>query len=127
MQPKTKILLVDDCTELLTALKGFLEIKTYEVCTVGSYKLLQEAMEHFVPDIIVLDIHLGGKLDGRDICRLLKSSHVTAHIPILLMSGYTDLLQNYKECLADAILEKPFNLWTLQSKIDCLINEQVEC
>ncbi|GAC1593024.1 MAG: hypothetical protein NVS3B19_14940 [Ginsengibacter sp.] len=112
MLPKTKILLVDDCHELLSALSTFLEAKSYEVCAVISNELLQSAFSYFIPDVLILDIHLGGGLDGREICQIIKSNETTKHIPILLMSGYSEKLIDYQECNADAVIEKPFNLLT---------------
>jgi DNA-binding response OmpR family regulator len=59
--------------------------------------------------------------DGREVCRTIKSAEETQNIPIILMSADYKALENYADCLADAILEKPFHLCELVSKVESLI------
>ena len=42
------------------------------------------------------------------ICKEIKQNELTKHIPIILISGSPELLTNYEECGAAAIIEKPF-------------------
>ena len=118
MDYKIKILILDDSRDLLEALKMFLEDKLYIVCTVYTAKQLTEALFVFKPDLIIIDIYLNGKAEGRDICRIIKSDIETKHIPIILMSASKKALENYEECQADTIIEKPFNLMELVQQIE---------
>lgn len=49
-----------------------------------------EQVAHFKPDIILLDI-LMPEPNGFDICKKLKANPATAQIPILFLSGLTDI------------------------------------
>ena len=73
------------------------------------------------PDLIIMDIMLGAQ-DGRNVCKQLKSQHETKHIPIIIMSASPGKLNGHKEHLADDILEKPFALSDLLSKMNKLLN-----
>ncbi len=121
MNQPTKILIVDDSQDLLEALKIFLEHKLYEVCAVISKESLENELKNFKPDIIILDIYIKGMGDGREVCRTIKSAEETQKIPIILMSADYKALENYVDCLADAILEKPFHLSELVLKVESLI------
>jgi DNA-binding response OmpR family regulator len=63
---------------------------------------------HIKPDLVILDIFIAGA-DGRVICKDLKKSKTTAHIPVILFSA-TKLLEDYtKDSNAQGNIKKPFN------------------
>lgn len=117
MNTKIKILILDDSPDLLDALRIFLEYESCEVYTVGSKELLKTELKRRKPDIIILDVYIHGHADGRAICKIIKSDIETRHIPVLLMSVNKRGLERFEECQADAIIEKPFDLWNLLQKI----------
>jgi CheY-like chemotaxis protein len=57
----------------------------------------------------------------KDVAIQLKSHSKTRSIPILLMTGYTLRGSNGK-VPADDTIEKPFNLFLLEKKIENLMN-----
>ncbi|MDQ6756252.1 MAG: response regulator [Bacteroidota bacterium] len=119
MKNKTQILILDDSKDLLEALNMFLE-KDYTITTTTSKNGLYKKLEFFKPDIIILDVFLDGQPEGREICKQLKSDVEISSIPVLLMSANPAGLLNFEECKADAILEKPFNLFKLSAIITSL-------
>jgi DNA-binding response OmpR family regulator len=63
---------------------------------------------HIKPDLVILDIFIAGA-DGRVICKDLKKSKTTAHIPVILFSA-TKRLEDYtKDRNAQGYIKKPFN------------------
>lgn len=56
-----------------------------------------------LPDVVVSDIRMPG-IEGHELASTLKSDPVTAHIPVLLISGHGHA---DKSC-CDAFLAKPF-------------------
>ena len=78
----------------------------------------------FKPDLILLDVILNGE-NGRDICEKIRANKTKIRIPIILISANPDWLENCKECGADDILEKPFDIKNLTLKIDHLLLENV--
>lgn len=65
--------------------------------------------EKFMPDLLLLDISLGGKT-GPTIVKEIKKKPKTAHIPILLVSANSDIKDIAKEAGADGFLAKPFDI-----------------
>ena len=102
-----KILVVDDDTDILTVVEILLKMNNFSVQTISKWEEIPNSITNFSPDLILLDVALGGA-DGRDICKGLKKSNETQHIPVILFSAHYNLVNNIKDCLADGLITKPF-------------------
>lgn len=122
MKPHSKILILDDCSDLLAALVMFLETHRFDVCTATTDELFKTELKRFKPDIIILDVYIKGYANGRDICKAIKAAEESKHIPVMLMSASIKALKNFEECHADAIIDKPFDLAHLLQKIRSLVS-----
>ena len=67
---------------------------------------LEETIQTFNPDLLVLDISLDGA-DGWDLCKKLKFSF-GRNIRVVLFSANRDASVHYKEYQADVFISKPF-------------------
>ncbi len=117
---KKKILIADDDPAILEVLTIFLEDVGYEVDTTYDGHTLQ-AFEHGYPDVLLLDIWMSG-VNGRDLCRILKSQEETRNIPILLISANRDMERIARDAGADDFIAKPFDLDKLLRKIERLLS-----
>jgi DNA-binding response OmpR family regulator len=81
-----RILVVDDDKDILEVLKYILEDSGYVVETLSDGHFLFDKIKDYVPDLILLDIMLG-TMDGRELCKLLKSATETHDIPVILVSA----------------------------------------
>jgi CheY-like chemotaxis protein len=61
------------------------------------------------PDLITLDLALP-EVNGFHILQSLRDDDSTRHIPIIVLSTYTDRLCRSHRGLADRIIDKPFDL-----------------
>jgi len=113
-----KIIIVDDYTDLQDFFKSLLEMNGFEVKSAGSLSELNALLSSFIPDLILLDVMLGPD-SGREICRELKKKHKQIHI--ILISANPKSLDEYKECGADDIIEKPFTITVVLDKIKSLL------
>src|SRR3954447_21405542 len=83
------VLIVDDVPDNLSVLHDALDESGYTVLVAtGGEAALQRAAQA-VPDIVLLDAMMPG-MDGFEVARRLKASPVTAHIPIIFMTGLTE-------------------------------------
>ena len=111
-----KILILDDADDLLDLLTVFLTTNGFKVRTASSKRELDHILPVIMPDLILIDVRLGG-YDGREICNEIKKNASTTHIPVILLSASPELLKDYEKCGATATIEKPFSLGILLLKI----------
>jgi len=112
-----KLLIVDDSTDLLSALKMFLEKKGFTVNTTSDHRRLKDHIRQLNPDLLLMDIFLSGQ-DGRVLCRKLREDKNTQPLCIMLFSASPEALKNYKNYGADGCIQKPFNLKDLIDQIE---------
>lgn len=77
------------------------------------------------PDLIVSDIIMP-HMDGFELCRKIKSTYETSHIPVILLtalSGKPDQLHGL-DLDADNYLVKPFDMSLLASRIGSIIRNR---
>jgi two-component system, NtrC family, sensor kinase len=86
---KPKILVVDDMTENLIALKNVLQEEYDIVTTTKGETALQMAAKSPHPELILLDIKMP-LMDGYDVIRELKENPATAEIPVIFVTALTD-------------------------------------
>lgn len=108
-------MIADDDPAIVEALVLMLEDAGYETEKTVDGKAVQDIKEHF-PDLILLDIWMSG-MDGRDICKYLKSQDNTKHIPIIMISANKDAEDIAKKAGADGFVAKPFEMEDLLSEI----------
>ncbi|MHB8906701.1 MAG: sigma-54-dependent transcriptional regulator [Melioribacteraceae bacterium] len=83
-----KILIVDDDDLVSASLKKVLIKIGYEVSTCLNAGEVEQFIEQFQPDIILLDIYLTTH-NGIDVLRSLKKKH--SSIPVIMITGYADV------------------------------------
>ena len=119
---KGRILVVDDEIYIVHILDFSLGMEGYEVLTAldGEQALEKARAEH--PDLIVLDIMMP-KLDGYEICKMLKSEEGTKNIPVILLSAKgrnVDQKVGF-EVGADDYITKPFSPRKLVERINAIL------
>lgn len=112
-----KLLIIDDNSELLFAMQRLLSFYDFSVRTVQDHKTLSHEIESYKPDIILIDVLLSGE-DGRQICRSLRADRRNEEVTLILFSASPKHLENFRECKADGVIEKPFGINDLLDKID---------
>lgn len=115
-----KLLIVDDNADLLFAMQRLLSFYDFSVRTVQDHTYLLKEIASFKPDIIIIDVLLSGE-DGREICKALRKDPRYQEITLILFSASPKHLENFDECKADGIIEKPFGITDLLSKIEAAV------
>jgi DNA-binding response OmpR family regulator len=121
LQPKIKILLVEDDPVLGFVVKDFLQKQDYEVihCTDGDVAWHQFMKNIF--DVCLLDILLPGKKDGIELANNIRKKN--EHIPIIMLSSKAmdnDKIAGF-ETGADDYITKPYNLQDLLLRIQVFL------
>lgn len=118
-----KVLIVDDDPDILTLMNMTLTMHGYKVEAIAKWELIDSSIAGFSPDLILLDVSLGGA-DGREICKRIKTTDKTRHIPVILFSANVEMEKSMNDCLAQAFISKPYNLQELLSTISANIKKR---
>lgn len=113
----TRVLVVEDERIVALDLKVRLSSLGYAVAgTVPSGEQALRAAREQLPDIVLMDIHLEGALDGVEAARTL---HDTLHIPVIFLTAYSDdsTLQRVEKTLPFGFLVKPVGERALHASI----------
>ena len=125
--PRDKmILLVDDEENLLKVVRDFLVFKGYQVISAVDGEEALRRVRSTNPDLIILDILLP-KMNGFDVCRLLKIDEASRRIPVVMLTSKgepADISTGY-ELGADIYFVKPVNLESLLVTIEKLLVKTV--
>jgi len=117
-----RILLVDDEKDVIWPITYSLRGEGYEVLTAcdGAQALASARRHRF--DLIILDIVMPG-MDGFRVCRELRESHISGAVPILFMTGRSDVDDRVRglDEGGDDYLVKPFAMKELQARVRALL------
>ncbi|MEA5153723.1 response regulator transcription factor [Raineyella sp.] len=113
-----KILIADDDTQLLRALRITLKVKGYRIITAANGAQAIEAAIDQRPDIILLDLGMP-ELDGVEVIRAVRG---WSEAPILVISGRTGAADKVEalDVGADDYVTKPFSIDELLARIRAL-------
>lgn len=119
-----RILIVEDNDDLLKFMKYTLSDE-FEVITANDGIPGWEAVQNHLPDIIISDVMMPD-MDGFELCRLIKSTYETSHIPVVLLTALTGRAEQLHGLGlgADDYLTKPFDLTILKQKIKTIIQNR---
>ncbi len=120
---KKKILVVEDEPDIADGLKARLEVAGYKVLIENNGQSAIETARSKKPDLVVLDLMIP-KIDGYDVCRILKREDRTKKIPVLVLTALQmvgDVNKAFEVGAADYIA-KPFTNDKLLDKIEKLLS-----
>jgi DNA-binding response OmpR family regulator len=122
---KKKILIIDDESDLVEMISIRLEVNNYQVIAASDGQEGLDKARTEKPDLIILDLMLP-KLDGCQVCRMLKFDEKYKQIPIIIFTARaqeTDVRLG-KEAGADAYITKPFEPDILLFKVRELLEKK---
>lgn len=103
------VMVLDDDAVSRKVLAAALERAGCTVSAVGEAEAAFAMLKETRPDVVVLDIVLGGTLDGFDFCRAMRSNPQYAGIPAIFVTGHTEAQYRDRAAsvLASAYFDKP--------------------
>jgi len=115
----TKILIVEDDSNLLETLRYNLQKESYEVLTVSDGLKALETARAEIPDLIILDLMLPG-MNGLEVCRILR---LEMTVPVLMLTAKVEEIDKIigLEIGADDYMTKPFSMRELLARVHALL------
>ncbi len=122
---RNRILIVEDDKDIRELMEYNLGKDGFDVNGVESGEEALEAVSREVPELVVLDLMLPG-IDGFEVCRQLKGSEGTSHIPIVVVSAKgeeSDIVAGL-ELGADDYITKPFSPKVLVARVRAVLRRR---
>jgi two-component system cell cycle response regulator len=115
------VLVVDDIAANVKLLEARLSAEYFEVATARSGAEALAQAERRPPDIVILDVMMPG-MDGFEVCRRLKASTRTAHVPVIIVTALDQIADRVRglEAGADDFLTKPISDVALIARVKSL-------
>jgi CheY-like chemotaxis protein len=116
---RRRVLIAHPDPDLRMSARASLERAGYEILSAGDGLEALRTANAENPDVVIADAVMP-KMDGRELCQLLKSQEKTAHIRVILLTRSTD--EPHKGDLPpDGILRKPVPLEMLKATLASLL------
>ncbi len=107
---KKTVLIVDDDPHIVELVKDTLGAAAYTV--VGAYSGFEalQTMQTQKVDLLILDLMLGGNMDGYELCKHIKKSKETERIPVMILSAKNAMDDKLEAVYSGAVdyMSKPF-------------------
>jgi len=119
VEPRQRVLLVDDTPANLDLLTRTLEPLGYDIVVATTGEAALRVAGKSRPDLILLDVVMPG-IDGLETCRRLKADEATRHIPILFISARNQTQSLVEGFAAGAVdyIAKPFAQDEVRTRVE---------
>jgi DNA-binding response OmpR family regulator len=116
--PKQKIFIVEDDTDLSDMLTAYFRVQGYEVSNATRGEDAVHAIIEEAPDIVVLDIRLPD-IDGYEVCRRMRRSRRTRSVPVIFLTEKREREDKLSGLELGAVdyITKPFDIQELRLRI----------
>lgn len=120
--PATTVLVADDDPDLRDILRSILESAGFGVRDAADGQLAIEEVRAHPPDLVILD-YMMPRMTGPEVCEQLKRDLLLRHLPIIMLTGKSELQDkvNGINAGADDYLVKPFEPQELLARVQMVL------
>lgn len=116
MNHSLSVLVIDDDADVLQAVQLGLRLAGWTITATVSPKEGVELARTIKPDVIVCDSSMP-EFSGAQVIGMLKNDPATAHIPVVLMTGFAEI-DRFSHMAWTGFLAKPFGPKELRAAIE---------
>jgi len=119
-----KILVVEDNDDLRNFMKAALS-EEFDVSIAADGEQAWDIINKKMPDLVVSDTMMAN-MDGYELCELIKSTYVTSHIPIILLTTMSERAEQMRGLGlgADDYMTKPLDMTLLAQRIKSIVKNR---
>jgi DNA-binding response OmpR family regulator len=114
------VLVADDRTDLLGLVREVLESEGHQVTVATSAEAALATEPDGPIDLLVTDVVMPGR-NGRELAEELRARQ--PDLPVIFMSGYTDLEHGLLDLPRSSFLSKPFSVDQLLAAVDAAVED----
>jgi two-component system response regulator MprA len=115
--PGKRILVVDDEPEVRELMEHFLTQRGYDVRIAENGKLALAALDSFMPDVVLLDMHMP-EMDGLETLKRLAACSPSLPVIMVTVNDDIETTAHLLQLGAADYVPKPFNLDYLEQAIN---------
>jgi len=125
VEPKKKVLVVDDDADQVKILEHLLANEGYHVLSAYNGVSALSLVHSEKPDVVILDIMMPG-MNGYEVCERIKQHEESKHTAVIFLTA-KDLSKDFETALnqnADWYVLKPYDPASLLQKVKLSINRK---
>lgn len=111
------IVVVDDDPMIRFLVQEYLKASGFTVDAFESGKDALAALPSLTPNLVMLDLQMPG-MNGIEVLQQLRANPGTADVPVLMLSANAGEAQTLSDTVANAYLEKPFQMQALLAAVE---------
>ena len=120
MDPKKKILIVDDEPNILLSLEFLMKKNGFQVFVARDGEEAIQTVDSENPELVILDIMMP-RVDGYEVCQYIKNNSEKTHVIFLTAKAKESDIKKGLEMGADLYITKPFSTRDLLDKVKTLM------
>jgi signal transduction histidine kinase/CheY-like chemotaxis protein len=120
-QSKGRVLVVEDDDQLAELVTDMIGELGYQVTRASTAAAALDLLEGETVDVVFSDVMMPGNMDGLQLSREIRHRH--PHVPVLLTSGYAEVIRRTMSASDVRILPKPYQLEELGAALERLRRE----
>ena len=122
---RQQILIVEDERDIVKVLEFGLQQAGFEAAVAADAEQARARIQQRVPDLVLLDLMLPD-LPGTEICKQLKSSPRTRHVPVVMLTARGEEIDRVLgfELGADDFVTKPFSVREVVLRIKAILRRR---
>ena len=119
-----RLLIVEDNPDMQNFIASVL-CEEFQVSTADDGLQGWETIQKQQPDLVISDVMMPN-MDGFELCRRMKSTYETSHIPVILLTSLSEKTQQLQGLGlgADDYLTKPFDMALLSQRIKSILRNR---
>lgn len=112
-----RLLIVDNDIDVLDVMKEVFEYEGFEVKTLSRTDDVFTDIAVYDPHVVMIDYILEG-INGGELCHQIKHNPKTAHLPVIMVSAYSNVLNSLGHYGYDSFIAKPFDITDLVAEVN---------
>ncbi|MDR2925891.1 MAG: response regulator [Azoarcus sp.] len=124
--PKPRVLVVEDQPDIVELISIHLRYEGFEAVVVEDGAAAQREVDAVLPDIVLLDWMLPGRLSGIDLARKWRADSRTKNMPIIILTARGEEADKIMglDSGADDYITKPFSPAELMARLRALLRRR---